>query len=105
MKKVDAEEGYVFRFASLVFEELRTEEKDGVNGEGEDVLCRRPEPKESIDEEPRLVDRGVRPRRALVPGAGSPQADGCPLTACAPGPELLLGLEAVEFCAAGKDVI
>lgn len=65
----------------------------------------RPDPEGSIDEAPRLVDKGASPRRAVVPGAGSPQADGCPLTDCAPVPEVLLELEAVEFCAAGKEVI
>lgn len=78
-------------------EELRTDEKDGVNGEGEEVLCKRPGPVESSDEEPRFVDRGVSPRRALVPGAGSPQADCCPRAACAPAPKFLDVLEAIEF--------
>lgn len=73
------------------------EEKVEVNGEGEEVVLERPNA--SIDGEPRLVDRGVRPRRALVPGAGKPQADCCPLTDCAP--ELLSEVEAMEVWAAG----
>ena len=96
MKKFEVEE-YADLLLSLVLEELRTEEKDGVNGEGEDVLWRRPDPDGSRPEEPRLVDKGVSPRRALVPGAGSPQADCCPLTACAPVPAVLFELEAIDF--------
>ena len=69
------------------------EEKDEVNGEEDEARFGRPE--DSSDDEPRLVDRGVSPRRALVPGAGSPQADCCPLTGCAP--ELLFVLEAMEL--------
>ena len=80
-----------------MFEELRTEENDDVKGEGEAVLCTRPGPVESTEEEPRLVDRGVSPRRALVPGADSPQADCCALTDCTPAPEDFDVLEAIEF--------
>jgi len=82
---------------SFCVAELRKDEKVEVNGEGEELVLGRPA--ESIDEEPRLVDKGVSPRRALVPGAGKPQADCCPLTDCAP--ELLDELEAIEFWAAG----
>ena len=96
MKKFEVEE-YVGRLFSGVLEEFNTDEKDEVNGEGEDVLWRRPDVDGSRPEEPMLVDKGVSPRRALVPGAGSPQADCCPLTACAPAPELLFELEAIEF--------
>ena len=78
---------------SFVVEELRTEEKDEVKGEEDEVRLGRPE--DSSDEEARLVDKGVSPRRALVPGAGSPQAECCPLTGCAP--ELLFVPGAIEF--------
>ncbi len=81
---------------SLCIGELRTEEKVEVNGEGDEVVLVRPD--ESI-KEPILVDKGVSPRRGLVPGAGKPQAGCCPLTDCAP--KLLSELEAIEFWAAG----
>lgn len=60
---------------------LRTEEKVEVNGEGDAVFLVRPV---SPKDDPRLVDKGARPRRGFVPGAGSPQADDCPLTSRAP---------------------
>jgi hypothetical protein len=82
------------RVFSLWLEELRTDEKEEVNGEGEVLFGRADESSEG-----RLVDIGVSPRRALVPGAGKPQADCGPLTDCAP--ELLFKLEAIGFWAAG----
>ena len=87
------DEGYDALLFSFGVEELTTDEKDEVNGEEDVVWLGRPDG--SKDEEPRLVDRGVSPRRALGPGAGSPQADCCPLAGCAP--ELLFVLEAIEF--------
>ena len=68
------------------------EEKDDVNGEGEVLFGR---PNVSSEDEGRSVDNGVSPRRALVPGAGKPQADCWPLTDCAT--ELLFELEAIDF--------
>ena len=82
------------RALSLWLEELRTDEKEEVNGEGEVLFGRADKSSEG-----RLVDIGVSPRRALVPGAGKPQADCGPLTDCAP--ELLFVLEAIGFWAAG----
>lgn len=87
------DDGYDALLLSFGVEELATDEKDEVNGEEDEVWLGRPDG--SRAKEPRLVERGVSPRRALGPGAGSPQADCCPLAGCAP--ELLFELEAIEF--------
>ena len=50
---------------------------------------------DSAEDDPISVDKGVRPRRAAAPGAGSPQADCCDLSCRSP--ELLVGAEAMEF--------
>ena len=86
----------MFRVAvSFWAEELRIEEKLGVKGEGEEVSLVRPE---SLDEAVSVVDKGVRPRRDVTPGAEGPQADFCPLTGRTP--ELLLSLEVLRSCVA-----
>ena len=67
---VDEEAEEVLRLGFTRLEELRTDEKVGANGEAETVLmeglldapCLRAE--DSADELPRLVAKGVKPRRA-----------------------------------------
>lgn len=75
-------------------EELRTEEKVEVKGEGE-VVVAAGRFDDSSEDEARSVASGVRPRRADVPGGGSPQADCCDLSCRTP--ELLVVPEAMEF--------
>lgn len=77
-------------------DELRIEEKLGVNGEGEEVSLVRPD---SLDAEVSAVDRGVRPRRDVTPAAEGPQAEFCPLTGRTPEP--VLSLEVLRSCVAG----
>lgn len=72
-------------------EELRTDEKVEVKGGAVDVG----RPVDSSDDEPRSVAKGVKPRRALVAAAGSPQAEGCALAGRAL--EFLFVIEAMEF--------
>ena len=75
----DADE--VCRLLFTRFAEFKTEEKVEVNGEAvaalSEGLFEGPDlrPPESSDEEPTFVASGVRPRRALAVGAGSPQTD------------------------------
>lgn len=67
---VDEEADEVFRLGFARLDELRTDEKLGANGEAETVLmeglldapCLRAD--DSPDEAPRLVAKGVKPRRA-----------------------------------------
>lgn len=70
------------------------EEKVDVKGEEEAVVAGG-RFEDSCEAEPRSVDKGVRPRRAAVPGGGSPQADCCDLNCRTP--ELLVEPEAIEF--------
>ena len=78
----------------LRLEELRMEEKVDVKGDEEAVLG--PGWLEvSSEDEPRSVDKGVRPRRAEVPGGGRPQADCCDFSCRTP--EVLVDPEAMEF--------
>lgn len=70
------------------------EEKVEVKGDEEELLAVGRFEDSSVGE-PRSVDRGVRPRRAAVPGGGSPQADCCDLNCRTP--ELLVEAEAIEF--------
>lgn len=84
----------VGRLLVLRVEEVKTEEKEDVKGEVEAVLARG-RFDDSSELEPRSVDKGVRPRRAEVPGGGRPQADCCDLSCRTP--ELLVEPEAMEF--------
>ena len=69
------------RLVSCWAAELRIEEKLGVKGESEAVFLVRAV---SEVEDANVVDKGVSPRRDEAPGAGGPQADGCPLDGRAP---------------------
>ena len=74
--------------------ELSTEEKVDVKGEVE-ALLEGGRFEVSSEEEPRSVDKGVRPRRADVLGGGRPQADCCDFSCRTP--EVLGEADAMEF--------
>ncbi len=65
----------------LGVEEVSTDEKVDAKGDAVEVEVFLPR---GGSLEARLVAKGASPRRVLVPGAGRPQAEGCPLTNRAP---------------------
>ena len=80
--------------ASFCDDEPRSDEKLEVIWVGDVVFL----PRLDSAVESRVVERGVSPRRSEEPGAGWPQAEGCPLTSRAP--ELELWLVLLAFCVA-----
>ena len=87
----DVEVLILLRLCAAPGEELTTDEKLGRKGEAEGGFRGR-----FVESELRSVDKGVRPRPAPATEPGRPQAECCVLVN-GRTPELLVGLEAMEF--------